>query len=239
MRDAVQLSREVRVLKIVSRFLILSSLILGVATSAAAQDGFRVSSVTIGSGQNAISGGLIAIVDAKTERGGFVEVFAGQEQAWLMFGRDFTGDRTKCSLYGTTGHFQAAPWAGLYAGCKLTVATVRKQNITIEGVARPGLMLYREPLSFRDDGVENPEDMFTVGLYATQVSFGGLAFNYTYLNFLDRTPNHLPGISYAQRVTPEVVIAYSATWNPNALEEKTGQKGRLMYFIGASWSPKS
>lgn len=216
----------------------LSSLTPAAVAPAAAQEGFRVSSVMIGSGESPIASGIIAIVDLKTEKGGFVEVAAQQEQAWLMMGRDFVAGRRKCSLYAATGHFQAAPWVGAHAGCVVTLGTVGGQKLSVEGMARPGIMLYREPESFRNDGVENPEDLFTAQFYLTQIKLGGLSFNYAYLNFLDLPTNHLPGIAYSHYVTPEVEITGSATWNSNALDEKTGDKGRFMYFIGATWFPE-
>jgi hypothetical protein len=95
---------------------ILALLVL-VSTQVAAQDKYKVSAVSVGSGETPISSGIAASVDLTSEGGGYMQVMAQAEQAWFMIGKDWKIDAVKCSLYASIGHFQSAPWAGPYAGC--------------------------------------------------------------------------------------------------------------------------
>lgn len=215
--------------KIISCVLVLASLTLCVVAPATAQEGYKVSSVSVGSGESPVTSGIVATVDLKTEKGGFVEVTAQQEQAWLMAGRDFKTVKSKCSLYATVGHFQGAPWVGPYAGCTVSLGKVGGQEISVGALTRPGFFLGREPRDWRNDGKRNPESVLAGYLSIAQLNIGGLALSYSYLNFLDDPTNLLPGVGYTGKVREDVEVTVSATWNSNA--------DRSMYFIGATWLP--
>lgn len=215
--------------KITSCVLVLVALTFCVVARATAQEGYKVSSVSIGSGESPIASGIVAVVDLKTDKGGFIEVTAQQEQAWLMAGRDFKTAKTKCSLYATVGHFQGAVWVGPYAGCTVSIGAVAGRGISVGALTRPGLILGREPRDWRNDGKKNEEALLAAYLSIAQLNIGGLALSYGHLNFLDDRTNLLPGVGYTGNVREDMTVTVSATWNTNV--------ERFMYFIGATWLP--
>lgn len=198
---------------------------------ASAQDSFKVTTVSIGSGETPITGGVSASVDLSTETGGYIQIMAQSQQAWFMMGKDWKfGSGHKCSLYGSVGHFQSAPWVGPYAGCNLNVAKVFGQDVVIGALTWPGWYIGREPMDWQNDGVKNTEATYVGYFSMATASIGALQLSLSHLNFLDEPTNWLPGVGYNQKVRSDTEVTGNVTWNPNA--------DRAMYYIGVVWHPK-
>ncbi len=205
-------------------------LLVLVSTQVAAQDKYKVSSLSVGSGDTPISSGLAVSVNLASESGGFMQVMAQAEQAWFMIGKDWKKDAVKCSLYASVGHFQSAPWAGPYAGCTARLAKVGGNDVTAGIMTWPGFYIGREPRNWRNDGRKNPESVLAGYFSTASVGVGGFQASLSHLNFLDEKTNWLPGIGYTQKVRSDVSVSGSVTWNGNA--------EAAMYFVGATWYPK-
>src|SRR3989344_3983059 len=75
--------------------------------------GYKFDSMTISSGQNAISGGLTGTARFVKNDTRYMEVTVQQEQGWLMYGRKFkSGSGFNGLILGSAGHFQGSPWVG-------------------------------------------------------------------------------------------------------------------------------
>ncbi len=214
--------------RLIVRLVLVLVLMSFLSTSAGAQDKYKVSSVSVGSGDTPISSGLAVSVNLTTEGGGFMQVMAQAEQAWFMIGKDWTGDTLKCSLYASVGHFQSAPWAGPYAGCTAKLAKVRGNDVTAGIMTWPGFYIGREPRNWRNDGRKNPESVLAGYFSTASVGVGGFQASLSHLNFLDEKTNWLPGIGYTQKVRSDVSVSGSVTLNSNAKQ--------AMYFLAATWS---
>ncbi|TSC70911.1 MAG: hypothetical protein CEO12_36 [Parcubacteria group bacterium Gr01-1014_46] len=201
--------------------------------SATAQDGgYKVSAISVGSGETPISGGISASVDLTTESGGFMQVMVQSEQAWFMIGKDWKFSRSRCSFYGSVGHFQSAPWVGPYAGCTLVLANLGGQEVSISALTWPGFYIGWEPKNWRtaEDGVENPESLKAGYFSVASLNLGRVSVSIAHLNFLDDKTNILPGVAYTQKVRSDMDVSGSFTWNSNS--------DSPMFFVGASWHPK-
>ena len=198
-----------------------------VASTVFAQQEYRVSAVSFGSGENPITSGIFGTVQLTRESGGFIEVTAQQEQAWFQMGRDFKTSKTRCRLLGSIGHLQGAAWIGPYAGCSVTLAKLAGQEVSLGAVARPGLFLGREPRARRDDGKDNPENVLVAYLEIATLNIGGVGLSLSHLDYLDDPTDWLTGVSYTHKLRKDLEVTGSATWDQNA--------ARFMYLIGATW----
>jgi hypothetical protein len=198
-------------------------------TAAYAQDGYSVSAITVGSGENPITSGIAGTVQLTNETGGFMEVTAQEEQAWFMMGKDFTLGPARASLYGSVGHLQGAPWIGPYASLTLPFAKVGEREFSVSALTWPGFFLI-EPRSFREDGVDNPERLNTGLFELYSLTLGPVSAQLSHLNFLDTPSNWLPGLSYTHKLRKDLEVNGSMMWNSNA--------DRAMYYIGATWRPE-
>ncbi|MGE0704028.1 MAG: hypothetical protein AB7F99_03945 [Vicinamibacterales bacterium] len=205
----------------------LLSITLGIAPSVAAQEGYRVSTVVVSSGQTPTTSGLAGTIQFRNDRRGYMEVTVQQESARFMFGRDFGAGRLTCSLYGTVGYFQGAPFVSPYFYCGAPVGQIATQRVFVGGLIWPGFYLGREPDKWRNDGRINPEPMFATNLLMANLNIGGFGANVSYLNVLDDPWNFLPGVSYAHPLNGQFRVQGSGTWNSNS--------EKMMYYIGLSW----
>lgn len=213
------------------RFAVVVALVLLGSITAVAQDGYKVSTVSVGTGQTPISSGVSAFVDLTTEKGGFLEVMAQAEQGWLMGGHDWkSASGNTCSLYWSVGFFQEAPWVGPYAGCTVKVGNLAGKDVKLGAMTWPGFYIGKEPRDWANDGHKNPESLKAGWFETASVSAGGLSVSLAHLNFLDDPTNWLPGVGYSQTVGGGVDLSGSMTWNKNA--------EKMMYFVGATWHPK-
>ena len=207
------------------RVLVLLFVLASNLQLAFAQDGYRISALTVGSGENPITSGIAATVQLKNERGGFMEVTAQEEQAWFMMGKDFKLGPARASLYGSVGHLQGAPWVGPYASLTLPFATVGGQEFNVSYLSWPGFFM-NEPRSFKEDGVDNPERLNTGWFDLFSLNLGPVSLILSHLNFLNTPGNWLPGASYTHKLRKDLEVNGSVMWNSNA--------DHAMYYIGAT-----
>ncbi len=201
--------------------------VLGLASSAAAQDGYRASTVIVSSGKSPTTSGLAGTIQFRNDNKGYMEVTVQQESARFMYGRDFAAGPLACSLYGVIGYFQGAPFLSPYFYCGAPVGQIGGQRVFVGGLLWPGLYLGREPDKWRDDGRLNPEPMFATNLVMANVNIGRFGANVSYLNVLDDPWNFLPGVSYTHPLSADFKVQGSGTWNSNSED--------MMYYIGLSW----
>lgn len=192
--------------------------------------GFCITSVSAGSGDSAISSGLVGIVRFGNVNDRTVEVAVQQDQAWVIFGPKFKlGNRVKGYVGASAGHMQGSPWIGPYFDAEVELGRLAGQKVSISTMHWPCLFPFYEPSGWKNDGKPaNQEKVFLGYLMSYQVSFGPLGLTYARLNFLDDPWNDLPGVVFTQKVMDGVKVTGSATYNNNAR--------KWMYFIGASWS---
>ena len=204
-------------------FLVLA---LAVSTSALAQQGFQVTSVTVSSGEDPISSGLTGIVQLTNEKGRLLEVAVQQEQAWVLYGPKFKLGSVEGIVAGSVGHFQGALWAGPFLSLSVPVA----KNVTFSTFHRPGVFPW-EPKDWKteNDGVENPESVFKGYVGSARMDIGPVSLIYSWQNFLDEPWNELPGIAYTAKVREDFSVSASATWNNNA--------EKWMFYVGVTWQP--
>lgn len=209
---------------------VIVAFMLAISTPAyAQQEGYKVSAVSVGSGQTPISGGISASVNLTNETGGFIQVMAQSEQGWFMMGKDFAFNRTICNLYGSVGYFQGAPWVGPYAACDITLAKVGSQKISVGALTWPGWYIGREPTNWRENGTENGEPLLAGYFSSAQLTIGGLTVSIAHLNFLDDPPNVIPGAAYTHKVQEGFDVNGSLNWDTNG--------DKPMFFVGATWRP--
>lgn len=203
-----------------------------IATTAMAQtnQGLRLSAVTVGSGESPIVSGLAVTVQAESPNGTFVDITAQEVQAWVMAGKNKKLGRLRASFYGSVGHMDGAPWVGPYASLTLPIGMIGKHEVSVTTMAWPGFFIGREPASWQNDGVKNPESLLVGWFEMGTLGIGPLALNVSHLNFLDDKTNWLFGAGYTRKVTGDIEVSASANWNQNA--------ERAMYYIGFSWRPR-
>ncbi len=217
--------------RLIGRSLLVLVLMSFFATSVMAQGGYKVSAVSVGTGQTPISSGISAYVDLTTDKGGFLEVMAQAEQGWLMGGHDWkSAGGSVCSLYWSVGFFEEAPWVGPYAGCNLKVGTLNGKDVKVGAMTWPGFYIGKEPRDWANDNRSNNEPMKAGWFETASASVGGLSVSLAHLNFLNDPTNWLPGVGYSQTVGGGIDVSGSLTWNKNSES--------LMYFVGATWHPK-
>jgi len=196
------------------------------------QNGWRVSALSVGSGENPIASGLTGTIQLETDGGHFLEVTAQEEQAWLMSGRRFTLGKLEGLVAAAGGHLQGAPYVGPYVNLNVPLAKIGGQEVTAGLIEWASAFVGREPNNWRTevDGIENPESIYTGILTVAHVGIGPVAVTYTWLDFLDEPLNRIPGVVYTQTVREDLEVQASAAWNGNA--------ERAMYYIGATWRPR-
>lgn len=224
--------REIR--KFVFLCAILIVLIL-VPCFASAQDqnkeGYKLDFLTVSSGEDPISSGITGILQFTNEHNRrLLEVGLQQEQAWLIYGRQFSiGKKIDGVAAGSVGHLQGAPWAGPILKMNAQIGEIIGQEVKLSTLQWPGIFLW-EPRDWKDDGEPNPESVLSGYLGSVRLDVGPLGFVYSLQNFMDDPWNELPGVSYTFKVRKDVIVSGSATWNNNA--------ERWMFYIGATWKPR-
>jgi len=189
---------------------------------------YEVQSLTIGSGENAVTSGIAGTIRlAPADSSRFLEFTAQQQQAWVICGPRF-GSSTNILTAASVGYFQGAPWAGPFINLEIPVATVAGQQITFSTLQWPAFFAW-EPNDKRYDGKPNPEKVL-LGYFANaRLNIGAIELSFAMLNFLDEPWNKLPGISYAAKVLDNLKILSSVTWNNN--------KNRWLLYMGIQWTP--
>lgn len=203
-------------------------LVFVIPMSAFAQDNFRVSSVTVSSGEDSISSGLTGIIDLTNKKDSrLLEVAVQQEQAWVLYGPKFKMGKAEGVVAGSIGHFQGSPWAGPFVSLSMPVA----KNVSLSTFHWPGLQAW-EPRDWKteNDGVKNPESLLFGYIGSARLDIGPVGLVYSWQNFLDDPWNELPGVAYTAKVRKDFSISGSATWNNNA--------EKCMFYLGATWKPK-
>jgi hypothetical protein len=211
------------------RIPVVLGLLLIFATSAAGQDGYRISSVTVSSGESPTTSGLAGTIQLSSDKGGFMDVTVQEETARFMLGHDFRKGRLTCNISGTVGHHTGAPFLSPYLRCAAAVAKIRNRSVSLSGLLWPAWFLYREPARWRNDGVANPEPFYHADFWMVGAAAGGFGVTQTYLNFLNEPTNWLSSMSYTHTLRKDLAVTGSGTWNTNA--------GRMMYYVGATWRP--
>lgn len=196
-------------------------------SSAHGQTPMRLTSVTVGSGEDPITSGVSLIGDfspAGSQK--LLELAFQSEQAWIAVGRSF-GPTT--GLNGTivadVGHFQGAVWGGP----RLTLDLPMASDVHADLIEWPGWFL-GNPRSYAGRPFHQP-----IGQYGgVSLTLGPITLSEGHQRFLGDRTNWLPGASYSMHVMPDIGAVASATYNENG--------HRWMYYIGSTWtlpSPKS
>jgi hypothetical protein len=207
--------------------LVLAALTFACASAATAQDaGFRVESLSVGSGQSATTSGLTAILTLSNAKGAQVEVWAMQEMAMFLAGRSFKVDKATILTAGFVTLFEEALAVGPRIGINVPIGELAGQKVSLDFLEWPGVFPGRAPKSYLDHDLDNLKLMW---LQMAQVNIGGLGLSYSNLKFLDEPTNHLPGAVYTQSMGKNVSVTSSVVWN--------GNKSLPMYYIGAIWHP--
>jgi hypothetical protein len=190
----------------------------------------RLTSASIGSGEDAIAGGITGIVRFGSADSTLYAEFAFQpQQAWFVWGRALKG-RVGGFVAGSVGHFQGAPWVGPYVSLSLPVTKIGKNDLILGTFHWPAVFIGGEPSDWKNDGVENPESIKVGYLASASLTLGPIGVNYSMLNFLEEPWNHLPGASLTVPIVNELSFTTNYTWN--------GNKERSMYYMGVTWTPK-
>ncbi len=206
---------------------VLAALTFTCTSAATAQQaGFRVESLSVGSGQNATSSGLTATLALSNAKGHRVEVWAMQDMAMFLAGRSFKLDRATLVTAGFVTLFEEALAFGPQIGLNVPMGELAGQTVSLNVLEWPGVFPGRAPKSYLDHDLDNLKLMW---LQMAQVNIGGLGLSYSNLRFLDEPTNHLSGVAYTQSVQKDVSVTGSVVWNDN--------KNLPMYYIGAIWRP--
>lgn len=213
-----------------SRWSVIAFFVLAlvIPMSAVAQDNFRVSSVTVSSGDDPVSSGITGILDlTNMKESRLLEVAVQQEQAWVLYGPKFKMGKVEAVVAGSVGHHQGAPWAGPFASLNVPVAG----NVTFSTFHWPGVYVW-EPKDWKteNDGIKNPERLLIGYIGSARLDIGPVSLVYSWQNFLDEPWNELPGVAYTAKVRKDFSVSGSTTWNNNA--------EKWMFYIGATWQPK-
>lgn len=210
--------------------LLVVAVVLGVLNaqpaSAQASDegGWKVTSVSIGSGESAIVSGLSGTIQLeKKSNGGFFEVTGQEQSAWLIAGKKFKLGPVDGLVGASGGHILTAPWVGPLVSLSLPVGEIAGQKITIGVMDWPAFFPSRLP-----DGRTREEG--SIGFF-TMANFnvGRVSFTHGRLKFLDTRANLVTGLAYSQPVGKNFSATMSGTWNNNT--------GRMMYLFGGTWRP--
>ncbi len=209
---------------VVVAFLVLA---LAVPSATFAQQGFQVTAVTVGSGENPLSSGLTGTIQLTNEKDRFLEVTVQEEQAWVLYGPGFRMGKVSGIVAGSIGHFQGAPNAGIVLSLNVPVA----ENVSFSTLQWPGVFPW-EPRDWKteNDWAENPERILKGYLGSVQMDVGPVGLVYSWQNFLDEPWNELPGVVYTAKVREDLSVSGSGIWNNNA--------EKWMFYIGATWRPQ-
>ncbi|MGE5297782.1 MAG: hypothetical protein ACM3KM_01315 [Acidobacteriaceae bacterium] len=219
-----------------NRFVALVALFFLFVPSVFAQEeeekpkGFQVSFVSAGSGEDAVSSGLVGTLQLTNEKRTFVEVTAQQEQAWVVVGKKLGNSRYSAAIGGSAGHFQGSPWIGPYGTAEVSLGHLGGQRVAASTLQWPCFFAW-EPKSWRfenDGKPENTQKMFVGYISSFELSVGPVGLTYARLWFLDEPANDLPGLKYTAKVMRNISVSGSTTYN--------GNTGKWMFFVGASWS---
>ena len=212
-----------------ARLLVLAALTFTCASTVTAQDaGFRIESLSVGSGENATTRGLAGILALSNAKGDRVEVWVMQEMATFLVGRSFKVGRATIFTAGNVSVLEEAPAFAAQIKINVPIGDLAGQKVSLDFFEWPGVFPARAPRSYLDHDLDNPKLMW---LHMAQVNIGALGLSYSNLRFLDEPTNHLPGAAYTQSVRNDVSVTGSVTWN--------GNKSLPMYYIGAIWHPDS
>lgn len=184
---------------------------------------WKIQSVTVSSGEDAISSGITGIMDL-AHGSASTQIAVQQEQAWLVFGKNVKLGKLEMTFAGSTGHQQGAPWYGPYFAATLPLG----KHASLSTMQWPCFFFW-EPRPWKNDGVKNPESVLVGYLGSIAGTVGPLEVNYAWLNFLDDPWNKLPGIALNHRFD-QVKVRASATRNWN--------KKSWMFYVGATYYPK-
>lgn len=196
-------------------FFVLAFLVSGLFTILEAQDedGYHLRSLTMASGEDAITSGISGIARFASKDHGYVEFAVQAEQAWGIYGYTFEKKDTYSLLVsGSIGHLQGAPWIGPLASLDVPFSV---------GSVPVSLNLFDWPCLFTkkpkgaDDG--KPATKPLIGhLASTRLDAGPFFISFAYFKYLFEPVNYLTGGGVTVKVTNYISIAGSGTWNQNA-----------------------
>ncbi len=186
-----------------------------------------VSSISVGSGEDAISSGITGVVRLQSKDSTRYAEFAMQaEQAWVVYGKKLNG-KVNGFVAGSAGHFQGAAWVGPYLSLSTTLGKIGGKDLSIGTFHWPVFFLGDEPRTWQNDGVPNPEKVSVGYLGSASVTWGMITISESYLDFLDDKVNWLPGVSLEVPMTSFSKGNFGYTWN--------GNKGKPMYYVGLTF----
>lgn len=190
---------------------------------------FKFYSLTVSSGQNAISSGITGVAQfAKGAR--LIEVGVQHDQARFIYGTKFSANSSLKGFVGATaGHFRGSPWAGPLLTLGVPVMKVAGQQVTV------GTMQWPEFFPWKPDGWNIGQSKHKYLLLAylggANLNIGPVGLDYSLLKFLDDPWNELPGVSYTKKIQKDFSVSGSATWNNN--------DKHWMFYLGLTWKPTS
>jgi hypothetical protein len=204
---------------------VLALLLSAISAPAMAQN--RVTSVTVGSGEDAIASGITGVVTLTNKDSTLYGEFAVQsQQAWVVWGRALHG-KVNGFIAGSVGHFQGALWYGPYVSLSKPIAHIGGKDLTVGTYHWPAFFPTGEPSDWKNDGTKNRESISVGYLANVSLGWGPIELSESRLNFLDDKTNWLPGASVRTTIAQHITGIFNFTWNTN--------KERPMYYIGASW----
>lgn len=210
--------------------------VLGTAGQASSQDdeegkkkGFVLDSVTVGSGESTTTVGLTAIVSFTDENNRYIEFAAQQEQAWLIYGpRLPLWGEANLLVAASAGYTQGAPWAAPFLELRIPAGSLFGQKITVSTIHWPGAYAW-EPSDWKNDGVENTQQVFFWYYGKNALSIGPVSVYYAWLEHLDDPFYSLPGMSFTKGFAERFSFTTSVTRNV------VGE--RWMFYMGVTWKP--
>lgn len=208
----------------------LAILLAASPASAQVMSGFKFSTITVSSGDDAISSGITGIVRLENEKKQIVEVAVQAEQAWILYGKTFKVGHIDGVAAGSVGHFQGAGWVGPYLTLNASLGKIGGQKVSLSTMQWPAFFLGWEPRDWKNNGTKNPESVLVGYLASFQFSVGPVGLTYTKLNFLDDPWNTLPGVSFTQSVRKDLTVTASASKNQNA--------HKWLLYVGTTWTPQ-
>lgn len=201
-------------------------LVLAVPSAVLAQMG--VSSISVGSGEDALSSGITGVVRLESKDSTRYGEFAMQaDQAWFVYGKKLNG-KVSGFVAGSAGHFQGGAWVGPYVSLSTRIGKIGGKDLSIGTFHWPVFFIGDEPRSWQNDGVPNPEQVSVGYLGNASVTWGMITVSESYLDFLNDKVNWLPGVSLEVPMTGVSKGNFGYTWN--------GNKGKPMYYIGLTFS---
>jgi len=202
--------------------LVMCLLILSVPLGAQQMGSWKLSSLTVGSGEDPITSGTS--ITAGLERGSHLfEVAFQHEQAWVAYGPKFGVSAINGSLLATVGHFQSAPWVGPRLLLNIPLA----DDVSFGLIEWPCIFL-EKPTAYKSHKLSQP----MIGQYGgVSLTLSTLTFSLGQQKFLDERVNLLPGVTYNLKLSNEYSATVGGTYNNNG--------SRWMYYISGSWSPAS